>query len=86
MVLAQQTGLWKCHSPSGFSEFGCCHGMPLEFCAKTPLLINRKVRMGRNPANGEAIQIKAKKVGKFRVTDLLLADRMHGDLILTEQF
>lgn len=31
------------------------------------VLVNRKARMGRNPATGETIQIKAKKVVKFRV-------------------
>jgi DNA-binding protein HU-beta len=31
------------------------------------LLVNRKARMGRNPATGEAIKIKAKRVVKFRV-------------------
>ena len=31
------------------------------------VLVNRKARMGRNPATGEAIKIKAKKVVKFRV-------------------
>jgi DNA-binding protein HU-beta len=31
------------------------------------VLLNRKARMGRNPATGEAIKIKAKKVVKFRV-------------------
>jgi len=31
------------------------------------VLVHRKARMGRNPATGEAIQIKAKKVVKFRV-------------------
>ena len=31
------------------------------------VLRNRKARMGRNPATGEAIQIKAKKVVKFTV-------------------
>src|SRR5262249_44065748 len=29
--------------------------------------VERKARMGRNPATGEAIQIPAKKVVKFRV-------------------
>ena len=29
--------------------------------------VDRKARMGRNPATGEAIQIKAKKVIRFRV-------------------
>jgi len=31
------------------------------------VLIQRKARQGRNPATGETIQIKAKKVVKFRV-------------------
>ena len=31
------------------------------------VLVNRKARMGRNPATGAVIQIKAKKVVKFRV-------------------
>ena len=31
------------------------------------VLVNRKARMGRNPKTGEPIQIKAKKVVKFRV-------------------
>jgi len=31
------------------------------------VLVNRKARMGRNPATGEQIKIKAKTVVKFRV-------------------
>lgn len=31
------------------------------------VLVNRKARVGRNPATGETIQIPAKKVVKFRV-------------------
>jgi DNA-binding protein HU-beta len=31
------------------------------------VLVQRKARMGRNPATGAAIKIKAKKVVKFRV-------------------
>jgi len=31
------------------------------------VLVNRKARMGRNPATGEAISIPAKTVVKFRV-------------------
>ena len=31
------------------------------------VLVHRKARLGRNPATGETIQIKAKKVVKFRV-------------------
>ena len=31
------------------------------------VLVNRKARMGRNPATGETIRIPAKKVVKFRL-------------------
>jgi len=31
------------------------------------VLVNRKARMGRNPATGETISIPAKKVLKFRI-------------------
>ena len=31
------------------------------------VLVNRKARMGRNPATGEKIKIPAKRVVKFRV-------------------
>ena len=31
------------------------------------VLVNRAARLGRNPATGEAIKIKAKRVVKFRV-------------------
>jgi DNA-binding protein HU-beta len=31
------------------------------------VLVNRKARMGRNPATGEVIKIAAKRVVKFRV-------------------
>jgi len=31
------------------------------------ILVDRKARIGRNPATGETIKIKAKKVVKFRV-------------------
>ena len=31
------------------------------------VLVNRAARMGRNPATGEVIKIKAKRVVKFRV-------------------
>jgi len=31
------------------------------------VLVNRKARMGRNPATGEPIQIPAKRVLKFRI-------------------
>ncbi len=31
------------------------------------VILNRKARMGRNPATGEQIKIKAKRVLKFRI-------------------
>lgn len=31
------------------------------------VVVNRKARMGRNPATGESIKIPAKKVLKFRI-------------------
>ena len=34
------------------------------------VLVQRKARTGRNPATGETIQIKAKKVVKFRVSKI----------------
>ena len=34
------------------------------------VLVHRKARMGRNPATGEPIKIKAKKVVKFRVAKI----------------
>ena len=33
------------------------------------VLVNRKARMGRNPATGETIKIAAKRVVKFRVAE-----------------
>ncbi|MDQ2979386.1 MAG: HU family DNA-binding protein, partial [Acidobacteriota bacterium] len=32
------------------------------------VLVNRKARLGRNPATGEEIKIPAKRVVKFRVS------------------
>jgi len=31
------------------------------------IIVNRKARIGRNPATGETIQIPAKRVLKFRI-------------------
>jgi DNA-binding protein HU-beta len=43
------------------------------------VLMNRKARMGRNPATGQSIKIPAKKVLKFRVSkaakDAILAPK-----------
>ncbi len=42
------------------------NGFPFPGLGKL-VLVNRKARMGRNPATGESIKIPAKKVVKFRV-------------------
>lgn len=42
------------------------NGFPLPGLGKL-VLVQRKARMGRNPATGEAIKIPAKKVVKFRI-------------------
>ncbi len=46
------------------------------------VLVDRKARMGRNPATGEAIQIPAKRVLKFRIAkqakDAVLAPKAAG--------
>ena len=42
------------------------HGFTIPGLGKL-VLVNRKARMGRNPATGETIRIPAKKVVKFRV-------------------
>ena len=39
------------------------------------VLVNRKARMGRNPATGETIKIAAKRVVKFRVAKALRKTR-----------
>ncbi len=43
------------------------------------VLVNRKARMGRNPATGETIKIAAKRVVKFRIakaaTDAILGSK-----------
>ena len=49
------------------------------------VLVNRKARMGRNPATGETIQIKAKRVVKFRVAKAA-KDAILGDQVIRERF
>ncbi len=44
----------------------CKNGFTIPGLGKL-VLVNRKARMGRNPATGETIKIPAKKVLKFRV-------------------
>jgi DNA-binding protein HU-beta len=45
---------------------GCKEGFTIPGLGKL-ILVNRKARIGRNPATGEPINIPAKKVLKFRV-------------------
>ena len=50
------------------------------------VLVNRKARMGRNPATGEQINIAAKRVVKFRVAkaakDAILGTEVRDQLIV----
>lgn len=46
------------------------HGFTLPGFGKL-VLVNRKARMGRNPATGAAIKIPAKRVVKFRLKKAL---------------
>ena len=43
------------------------NGFPIPGLGKL-VLVNRKARVGRNPRTGEPIQIKAKRVVRFRVS------------------
>ena len=70
--LAEAAGIGKKQAAAAIEALVCmaCKGAKDGF--KVPglgklVLVNRKARMGRNPATGEAIQIKAKRVLKFRV-------------------
>lgn len=56
-VLAAQTELAYVEAPMGYTIPGI----------GKLVVVNRKARMGRNPATGEAIKIPAKRVLKFRV-------------------
>ena len=53
------------------------------------VLVNRKARIGRNPATGQPIQIPAKRVVKFRVAkaakDAILGDALGAERILGGQ-
>ena len=70
--LAEKTGLTKKASAQYLEELaalaykGAKNSFTLPGLGKL-VLVNRKARMGRNPATGEAIKIPAKRVVKFRV-------------------
>ena len=71
-ALAEKTGLAKAQVASFLDELAklaygeAKNGFTLPGIGKL-VLVNRKARMGRNPATGETIQIPAKTVVKFRV-------------------
>ena len=71
--LAEKTELTKVQVSSFLDEFAklsyaeAKNGFTLPGIGKL-VLVNRKARMGRNPATGEAIHIPAKTVVKFRVS------------------
>jgi DNA-binding protein HU-beta len=72
-ALAEKTGLTKAQASqflNDLAELACANageGFVLPGLGKL-VLVDRKARMGRNPATGETIQIPAKKVVKFRIS------------------
>jgi len=72
-ALTEQTGLTKAQvvsvleAQAGLAYKEAATGYILPGIGKL-VLVNRKARMGRNPATGEAIHIPAKTVVKFRVS------------------
>ena len=71
-ALVERTGLQKAQVAAFLEEMAklsyeeAKNGFILPGIGKL-VLVNRKARMGRNPATGEPIQIPAKTVVKFRV-------------------
>ena len=71
-ALAERTGLSKAQVAGMLDELAklayveAKNGFVLPGIGKL-VLVNRKARIGRNPATGEQIQIPAKTVVKFRV-------------------
>lgn len=71
-ALAEKLGVSKAHVDQFFDELAklayseAKNGFVVPGFGKL-VLIDRKARVGRNPATGEQIQIPAKKVVKFKV-------------------
>ena len=70
--LADKTGVTKKVSAQFLEELAALAYKEAKKAFTVPglgklVLVNRKARMGRNPATGEAIKIPAKRVVKFRV-------------------
>ena len=72
-AMAEKTGMTKAQVANFLDEFAqlgykeAKNGFVLPGIGKL-VLVDRKARMGRNPATGEPIQIPAKTVVKFRVS------------------
>ena len=71
-ALAEKTGLTKAQVASVLDETAslaykeAANGFVIPGIGKL-VIVKRKARMGRNPATGESIKIKAKTVLKFRI-------------------
>jgi DNA-binding protein HU-beta len=70
--LAKRTGVTKKISTQFLEELAAIAHKEAKNSFTIPglgkiVLVNRKARMGRNPATGEPIKIAAKRVVKFRV-------------------
>jgi len=71
-ALAEKVGLTKKQSGQFLEELAALAYKNAKNSFTIPglgkiVLVSRKARMGRNPATGETIKIKAKRVVKFRV-------------------
>jgi len=71
-ALAEATGITKKQSGQFLDELAALAYKNAKNTFTIPglgklVLVNRKARMGRNPATGETIKIAAKRVVKFRV-------------------
>jgi DNA-binding protein HU-beta len=71
-ALAEKTGLAKAQTARVLEELAKLAYKEAKNSFVIPgigklVLVNRKARVGRNPATGETIQIPAKTVVKFRV-------------------
>jgi DNA-binding protein HU-beta len=72
--MAAKLGITKKQATAGIEEFACLAVNETKKVGQFVIpgigklvKVNRKARMGRNPATGEAIKIPAKVVVKFRV-------------------
>jgi DNA-binding protein HU-beta len=74
-TLADKTGLTKVQVAKFLDDYAALAYAEAKNSFVLPgigklVLVNRKARVGRNPATGEEIQIPAKKVVKFRVAKI----------------